>query len=48
MTPLTPEANRLDLMAEHLRALAAGTPVTKPTYDHHTGTFGPQETVGAP
>jgi phosphoribulokinase len=45
MTPLTPEANRLDVMVEHLRALAAGSPVSKPTYDHHTGTFGPQETV---
>lgn len=44
-TPLTPEANQLDLMAEHLRALAAGTPVRKPTYDHQTGMFGPQETV---
>jgi phosphoribulokinase len=45
VTPLAPEANRMDLMAEHLRALASGTPVTKPTYDHHTGTFGPNETV---
>ena len=45
VTPLTPEANQLDLMAEHLRALAVGTPVTKPTYDHLTGTFGPRETV---
>jgi len=32
-------------MAEHLHALAAGTSVTKPTYDHHTGSFGPDETV---
>jgi phosphoribulokinase len=46
ITPLAPEANRMDLMAEHLRALATGVPVTKPTYDHHTGTFGPDETVG--
>jgi phosphoribulokinase len=46
ITPLAPEANRMDLMAEHLRALAAGVAVTKPTYDHHTGTFGPDETVG--
>jgi phosphoribulokinase len=45
VTPLTPEANQLDLMAEHLRSLAVGAPVTKPTYDHLTGTFGPQETV---
>jgi phosphoribulokinase len=45
VTPLAPEANRMREMAEDLRALAAGRPVTKPTYDHHTGGFGPQETV---
>lgn len=43
VTPLTPDANRMDLMAEHLRALAGGRSVTKPTYDHHTGSFGPEE-----
>lgn len=47
VTPLAPEANRMDLMAEHLRTLAAGNPVTKPTYDHHTGTFGVEERVDA-
>lgn len=46
VTPLTPEGNRLDLMADHLHALSARSAVTKPTYDHHTGTFGPDETVG--
>ena len=45
VTPLAPEANRMDLMAEHLRALAGGTSVSKPTYDHHTGTFGDDEVV---
>jgi phosphoribulokinase len=45
VTPLVPEANRMDLMAEHLRTLASGAPVTKPTYDHHTGGFGPDETI---
>jgi phosphoribulokinase len=45
VTPLAPEANRMDLMAEHLRTLAAGTSVSKPTYDHHTGTFGDDEVV---
>ena len=45
VTPLAPEANRMDVMAEHLRALAGGVAVTKPTYDHHTGTFGPDEVV---
>jgi phosphoribulokinase len=45
VTPLAPEANRMDLMADHLRSLAGGGSVTKPTYDHHTGTFGPDEVV---
>jgi phosphoribulokinase len=47
VTPLAPEANRMDLMAEHLRALAARRPVSKPTYDHATGGFGPEERVEA-
>jgi phosphoribulokinase len=45
VTPLAHEADRMDLMAEHLRALAGGDPVRKPTYDHHTGTFGDEEVV---
>lgn len=45
VTPLAPEANRMDVMAEHLHTLAGGTAVTKPTYDHHTGTFGRDEQV---
>lgn len=45
ITPLTPEANRIDLMGAHLRALADGRSVIKPTYDHLTGTFGPEETA---
>jgi phosphoribulokinase len=45
ITPLAPEANRMDLMARHLRELADGKKVTKPTYDHHTGTFGTEEQV---
>jgi phosphoribulokinase len=47
VTPLAPEANQLELMAEHLRQLAGGSSVSKPTYDHHTGSFGPDETVDA-
>jgi phosphoribulokinase len=47
VTPLAPEANRMDLMAEHLRTLAGGRPVSKPTYDHATGGFGPEERVEA-
>ena len=45
VTPLDPATNRMDLLGEHLRALAAGRPVTKPTYDHRTGTFGDDESV---
>ncbi|MGZ8629376.1 MAG: phosphoribulokinase [Actinomycetota bacterium] len=45
ITPLAPEASRMDLMAQHLRRLAAGHPVTKPTYGHLTGTFGPDESI---
>jgi phosphoribulokinase len=45
ITPLAPDANHMDLMAEHLRALSAGRAVTKPTYSHVTGTFGLPESV---
>jgi phosphoribulokinase len=45
VTPLVPDANRMDLMAEHLRRLASGIAVTKPTYDHQTGGFGPDEII---
>lgn len=45
VTPLAPDANHMDLMAEHLRTLAAGRAVTKPTYSHVTGTFGLPESV---
>jgi phosphoribulokinase len=47
LTPLAPEANRIDLMGEHLRTLAAGGRVVKPTYDHMTGTFGSDEEIAA-
>lgn len=45
LTPLVPEANRPAALARDLGTLASGSPVTKPTYDHSTGTFGPDETV---
>jgi phosphoribulokinase len=47
VTPLAPEANRMDRLAEDLRALAAGDEVTKPTYEHTTGTFGVPERVAS-
>jgi phosphoribulokinase len=40
ITPLAPEANRMDLMGEQLRALSEGRGVDKPVYDHVNGTFG--------
>ena len=45
VTPLDPATNRMDLLAEHLRGLAAGRSVTKPTYQHNTGTFGDDEAI---
>jgi phosphoribulokinase len=45
VTPLDPRANRMEFLGSHLRALASGRPVTKPTYDHRTGSFGADETV---
>jgi phosphoribulokinase len=45
ITPLHPDCNYVDIMAQHLRLLAAGEPVLKPVYDHRDGTFAPPEYV---
>jgi phosphoribulokinase len=45
VTALDPRANDLDLMVDHVSRLRRGETITKPTYDHSTGTFGPAETV---
>jgi phosphoribulokinase len=45
VTALDPRANDLDLMADHVNRLRRGETITKPTYDHSTGTFGPPETL---
>jgi phosphoribulokinase len=45
VTALNPAANDLELMADHVRRLRRGETVSKPTYDHSTGTFGSPETV---
>jgi phosphoribulokinase len=45
ITALSPDCNRLDLMAEHLAALRRGESVTKPVYNHTNGTFGPDERI---
>jgi phosphoribulokinase len=41
ITPLNPDCNYLDIMAAHLNDLRAGSPILKPVYQHHDGTFGP-------
>jgi len=45
ITPLTPECNYLDMMAQHLRLLRAGEPILKPHYDHKIGDFGPPQYI---
>jgi phosphoribulokinase len=47
ITPLDPDCNYMDIMAQHLRLLAAGEPILKPIYDHSNGTFAPPEYVVA-
>ena len=41
ITPLHPECNYMDIMAQHLSHLRAAEPFLKPVYQHHDGTFGP-------
>jgi phosphoribulokinase len=41
ITPLHPECNHMDIMAQHLAHLRAGDPFLKPVYRHDDGTFGP-------
>jgi phosphoribulokinase len=49
ITPLNPEANHLDLVAEHLEALRSGETVQKPVYDHTNGKIaGPVPFKSAP
>jgi phosphoribulokinase len=45
ITPLNPECNYLDMMAQHLRLLRAGEPILKPHYDHTLGDFGPPQYI---
>ncbi len=39
ITPLSPEANRLDQIERDLASLKGGRGIEKPVYNHHTGTF---------
>jgi len=49
ITPLHPDCNYLDMMAQHLRRLRAGEPILKLHYDHALGDFGaPQYITPSP
>jgi phosphoribulokinase len=41
ITPLHPDCNYLDIIAQHLGHLRRGEPILKPVYRHNDGTFGP-------
>jgi phosphoribulokinase len=45
LSALHPDCNDLDLLGEHLEALAHGRPVVKAPYDHATGDFGAPRTI---
>jgi phosphoribulokinase len=40
ITPLHPDCNHLDILAQHLRHLRANQAILKPVYQHGDGTFG--------
>jgi phosphoribulokinase len=46
ITPLDPDCNYVDVMAQHLRHLRAGEAILKPVYRHADGSFGPPVYVG--
>ena len=41
VTPVAPDCNHMDVMAQHLKLLRCGEPILKPVYRHADGTFGP-------
>jgi len=45
ITPLHPDCNYMDIIAQHLSLLREGEPILKPVYQHHDGTFGPPEYI---
>ncbi len=45
ITPLNPDCNYIDIIAQHITHLRNGEPILKPTYRHKDGTFGPPEYV---
>jgi phosphoribulokinase len=40
LTPLHPDCNHMDIIAQHVHHLRNGEPILKPVYQHHDGTFG--------
>lgn len=44
-TPLNPQCNYMDIMAQHLKLLSLGEPVLKPVYSHTDGSLGRPELV---
>ncbi len=47
ITPLHPDCNYLDILAQHLELLRAGEPILKPVYNHSYGELDPPEYVEA-
>jgi phosphoribulokinase len=45
ITALHPDCNYVDILEQHLRALARGEAILKPVYNHRTGDFEPPEYV---
>jgi phosphoribulokinase len=43
ITPLHPDCNHLDILAQHLAHLRNKQPIMKPVYQHTDGTFGPPD-----
>ena len=43
ITPLHPDCNHLDILAQHLAHLRRREPIMKPVYHHTDGTFGPPD-----
>src|ERR671923_1149943 len=41
ITPLHPDCNHLDIIAQHLAHIRSGEAILKPVYRHQDGTFGP-------
>ena len=45
ITPLHPDCNYMDIIAQHLSLLREGEPILKPVYQHEDGTFGRPEYI---